>query len=155
MLCLCSIIPEQLLSNELALSARCSCVLRPSGKGTVSLVTNTVVLRLYLIDRHHPGDDQRDTSINREEDAGRHSGTAETGRGGQPARLSGSHAGKTLCFCSLWLFSTSRNLKQADWMIFFSPKFIFFSTIKKYSWIEMSLLLGPGYKETDKTSDKT
>lgn len=50
-----------------------------------------------MIDRHHPGDDQRDAGVNREEDAGRYSGTAETGRGGQPAGLSGSHTGKTLC----------------------------------------------------------
>lgn len=62
-----------------------------------SAVINTLVLPACLIDRHHPGDDQRDAGVNREEDAGRYSGTAETGRGGQPAGLSGSHTGKTLC----------------------------------------------------------
>ena len=67
-------------------------------KKIVSLVINAVVPLVCLIDRHHPGDDQRDTRVNRAEDAGGHSGTAETGRGGQPTGLSGSHAGKTLCF---------------------------------------------------------
>lgn len=55
-----------------------------------------ILLLLCLIDRHHPGDDQRDTGIDGKEDAGRHSGTAETGRGGQPAGLSGGHAGTRL-----------------------------------------------------------
>lgn len=59
---------------------------------------NAVVLLPYLIDRHHPGDDQRDTSVDGEEDAGRHSGTTETGRGGQPTGLSGGHAGETVNF---------------------------------------------------------
>ncbi len=72
---------------------------------------NTVVLLVHLIDRHHPGDDQRDTSVNREADAGRHSGTAETGRGGQPTGLSGSHAGETLCSVC---FSTFLYRSQAN-----------------------------------------
>lgn len=81
------------IRNELALSACCSCILRLSGKKTAPLVINAVAVLVYLIDRHHPGDDQRDTSVDRAEDAGRHSGTAETGRGRQPTGLSGSHAG--------------------------------------------------------------
>lgn len=70
----------------------------------VSLVIISFI-PLCLIDRHHPGDDQRDTSVNGEEDAGRHSGTAETGRGGQPAGLSGSHTGRTLCCLSFFVSS--------------------------------------------------
>lgn len=48
----------------------------------------------FVFVRHHPGDDQRDTGVHGEEDDRRHPGAAETRRGSQPARLSGSHAGK-------------------------------------------------------------
>lgn len=58
----------------------------------------TLLFIFCLIDRHHPGDDQWDSGVNREEDAGRYPGTTETRRGGQPAGLSGSHSGETQWF---------------------------------------------------------
>lgn len=51
---------------------------------------------MHLIDRHHAGDDQRNASLDRDEDDGRRAGPAGAGRGGEPAGLSGSHAGETL-----------------------------------------------------------
>jgi len=74
-------------------------------------VINAAVPLVRLIDRHHPGDDQRDTSIDRDEDDGRRPGAAATGRGGEPAGLSGSHAGKTLD--SAWTFSRQSQFKTS------------------------------------------
>lgn len=60
--------------------------------------------RVPLIGRHHPGDDQWDPSVDGEEDARGHSGTAETRRRGQSTGLSGSHAGET-SWWRLWGWS--------------------------------------------------
>lgn len=55
---------------------------------------NAAIL-FVVIFRNHPGDDKRDAGVHREAHARRHSGVAETGRGGQPAGLAGRHTGKT------------------------------------------------------------
>lgn len=67
-------------------------------------VLNASVLFVVSIVRNHPGDDKRDASVDREAHAWRHSGAAETGRGGQPAGLAGRHTGKmthggNFCLC--------------------------------------------------------
>lgn len=48
--------------------------------------------------RDHPGDDQRDAGVHGEAIARRRPGAAEAGSGGQPAGLSGRHAGETAAF---------------------------------------------------------
>lgn len=58
-------------------------------------VLNAAARFVVSIFRNHPGDDKRDAGVHREAHARRHSGVAETGRGGQPAGLAGRHTGKT------------------------------------------------------------